>query len=165
MIHKNIFNRSLIFLLSAVLMFVLAGCSVGQSKQNEEYVDSVKNLVNDSVNNTRVLNKIDKNFNYRDEKNAQDYISALETLSDIYQKLIKLNCTDEFEDLDSRISDEAASALSDISEIKSLVSYALEKDDDSMFQKNRDGLMSDYKTHYEKLTEISSEVQTRQRNG
>ena len=157
-------NRSFVLIITAFLMFVLAGCSAGTTKQNQEYVDLVKTLVNDSVNYTRELKEQDETFNCHNETIANEYISTLDTLSDFYQNLIKLNATADFDDLDKELSSEAALALSDISEMKSLVSYAVEKGDDTLFQRDKDRLFDDYQTHYNKLTELSSEIQTRWRN-
>ncbi len=164
MTRKNLLNRSIVFMITAMLMFVLAGCSAGQNQQNEEYVNSVKTLVNDSVNSTRDLKEQDETFNCHNETVSKEYIHSLDTLSELYQNLIKLNATADFDDLDKELSSEAALALSDISEIKSLVSYAVEQEDDTLFQRDKNKIFDDYHTHYNRLTELSSEVQTRWRN-
>ncbi len=156
--------RSLSSFILALLMFVLAGCSAGRAKQNEEYVSNVKQLVDNAVMATRTLNEQEKSFDYSDEKLSKAYLSTLDTLAGLYDQILELNATEDFRDLDKTLADESTTALSDITQIKALASYAYEKNDPTLYQKDNGRLMNDYKTHYEKIKELSSEIQTRWRN-
>ena len=160
----HLYKRSLAFFMAAVMMFVLAGCSSAKEQQNEEYVSSVKKLVDSAVNHTRTMKTVDEKFNCHNESSANNYIHTLDELSDIYQTLVKLDATDKFSDLDDELSIKASSALSDISELKTLVTYAAEKEDDTLYQNDNHKLLDAYETNYSGLVDLSLEIQTRWRN-
>lgn len=162
--HKFFFRRSFTIILAAVLMFVLSACSTENSRKTESYVTSVKTLVNDSVNNTRTLRTQYDEFNCKENESSNAYISTLETLSDLYGQLIKLESPDDYDDLDEQIKSNANEVLSIITELKTLVKYAVENADDSLYQKDKEELLNNYYEYYNTLTSLSSEVQTRFRN-
>ncbi len=160
----TILKRSFLFLVTAAVLFVLAGCSNETAQHNEQYVSQVKELVNQTVNYTRVMVTKEKNFNCHNEAEAKEYIDTLDKLSDIFQKVITLNASEEFDQLNKELSQETTSALSEISELKSLAAYAIEKGDDTFYQRDKAGIRKDYDEHYRRMTELSSEIQTQWRN-
>lgn len=160
----DIFRRSFAIFITAILMFVLAGCSNGNSHKTKEYVNSVKNLVNDSVNSTRTLKEQKEKFDCNNSNASKAYIATLDTLSEIYKQLLQTEAPDSYDDLDKTLKSSAKSALSDITELQSLAKYASENGDSSLYEKDEKNLYDDYQINYETLVSLSSEIQTRYRN-
>ena len=162
--HIDIFRRSFAIFITAILMFVLAGCSNGDSQKTKEYVNSVKTLVNDSVNSARTLKEQKEKFDCNNSNSSKAYISTLETLAERYKQLLQTEAPDSYDDLDKTLKEAAKSALSDITELESLAKYASENGDSSLYEKDEKNLYDDYQTNYETLISLSSEIQTRYRN-
>ncbi|MDD6488885.1 MAG: hypothetical protein PUG48_03590 [Clostridia bacterium] len=160
----DIFRRSFAIFITAILMFVLAGCSNGDSHKTKEYVNSVRTLVNDSVNKTRILKEQKEKFDCNNSNSSKAYIATLGELSDLYKQLLQTESPDYYDDLDVTLKESAKSALSDITELQSLAKYASEKGDSSLYEKDEKNLYDDYQTNYESLVSLSSEIQTRYRN-
>lgn len=160
----NIFRRSLAIIITAILMFVLAGCSTEASRKTEHYVTSVKNLVNESVNNTRTLKEQKEKFDCSDNSFSKSYISTLDTLSGLYEQLIQLESADGYQVYDNNVKLRAKQALTDITKIKNLAQYAFENGDDSLYKKDIDNIYKDYQEAYNSLITSSSQIQTEYRN-
>lgn len=163
-IRKFFFKRSLALMLAGVMMFVLSACSTEKSRKTEEYVSSVKTLVDDSVNNTRTLKTQYDEFDCKDSQSSKAYISTLGTLADLYEQLLKLEAPDDYDDLDNQVKENAEGALSIVTEIESLVKYAFQNSDSSLYDKNIETLFNNYQDYYDCLTDLSSQVHTRYRN-
>ena len=157
-------KQLLVFLLSAVLLVSLCGCNLSEMQQNNDYVSSVKNLVNDCINQNRVLKTQDETFNCHEPEKAKEYISTMDSLSTAFQKLQQLQPTGEFADYQAKIAESGASALSSITRIRTLVAYAAEHEDDTLYQNDKEELFSEYNASCEALRSLSSEVQTYWRN-
>ncbi len=160
---QHIVSRSMAFLIMAAMMFVLAGCS-GDMKTNEDYVTNVKTLVNDAIQNTRTLKEQDESFNCHNQESTKAYLSTLNSLSSLYQQILKLDTPAKFEESGESLQTNASSALSTLSEMKSLVTYALQNEDDTLFQKDKAALWEEYEKAYSGATDNSSEIQTIWRN-
>lgn len=162
--HKIFFRRSFVIILTAIMMFVLSACSTEESRKTEEYVSSVKTLVNEAVNSTRTLKTQRESFDCNDSQLSKAYISTLDTLADLYEQLIKLEAPDDYNDSDQSVKLYAEQALSDVIEMKGLVQYAFQNSDDSLYKKGIESLTDSYQECYNQLVSLSSEVQTNFRN-
>ncbi len=161
---KNIMSRSFIIFISAMLMFVLAGCSNAKIKQNDNYVSSVKNLVNDTVNLNRTLKEQQEGFNCHDEEKSRQYISTMDSLADGFQQILKLQATNEFDEYDKSLKTRAKACLQDITQLRSLTGYAVKNEDDTFYQNDKQDIFDKYKSECDAMREISSEIQTYWRN-
>lgn len=148
------------------LFFVvsLCGCNMEQFKKNEQYVSDVKELVNESVNYTRKLKKLDEDFVCHDSKIVNEYIEITEKLMDIFQKIQKLQPTNEFDDKDKELKEAARNELTIISQIRNLVLHANQNGDDTIYQREKTACFEEYKKYYDQAIELSSEIQTYWRN-
>ncbi len=160
----KIVKRSIAVLMASVLLFVLAGCNVDEVNHNNDYVSSVKKYVDNVVTYTREYKEYETTFNCRDVEESKKYIGTMDSLIECFQKILKLQSTDEFDEYDSSLKTLAQSALETITEIKSLTSYAVETGDDTLYKNDEDLMLENYDVLYEGLKDISAEIQTYWRN-
>ncbi len=155
---------TLTVLLSVVLLFTLSGCNLGEMKQNDGYVASVKELVNQCINYNRTLKKQEEVFNCHDVEKTKQLVSTMDTLGDVYQQLLQLQPTNEFAEYHSQITERATMALSCISRLKTLVNYSAEHGNDKLYQNDKGEILDEYTADCEMLRWVSSEIQTYWRN-
>lgn len=156
--------KCLTVLMTICLTATFCGCNQAEYQQDDEYVASVKQLVNDSVKYTRIWKEQDDDFNCHDVASTKEYLETLDELIDIYQQLLLLQPTNKFDDNDQTMKSNAQHALSITSDIKSHIEYAVEHSDDSLFQKEKTDLFAEYEIFYEELTYASQAIQTFWRN-
>lgn len=157
-------HQMLVFLLSAVLLVSLSGCNLSEIHQNDGYVAAVKELVNECINENRVLNKQEGVFNCHEPEKTKEYISTMDNLSSTFQKLLQLQPTGQFTDYQEKIANYSALALADITRLRTLAAYAVEHEDDTLYQNDKDEILTEYVKNCETLRSLSSEVQTYWRN-
>ena len=133
-------------------------------QKNDTYVSSVKQLVDDSVTYTRKLRQQDEDFDCRDNEKVRGYLLVTDDLINTLEQIQKLRSTDEFDRMDKPLKDSAKVALTVISQLKALVVYAQESGNDALYQREKDGYLSDYYINYDTMKELSSEIQTYWRN-
>ncbi|MBQ1658989.1 MAG: hypothetical protein II059_04010 [Clostridia bacterium] len=151
-------------ILSLLTIFVITGCSAEGIKRNDKYVASVKSLVNDVVNLNRVFNEQDKNFNCHDPESIEKITETMDTLSQRFDSILKLQAENEFREYDQQLKNEAKQALQIITQLRTLVKYSETKLDDKLYQNEKEELIETYKVVCGYMREISSEVQTYWRN-
>lgn len=162
---KNmVIRRSFIIFIAAIMMFLLSGCNTSTIKQNDNYVASVKTLVNDVVNLNRTLKEQDESFNCHDEEKSKQYIATMDSLSDKFQQLLKLQATNEFDEYDKSLKNHTKGCLQHITQMKSLVSYAVQEGNDTFYQNDKQAVFDSYNPLCESMRNISSEIQTYWRN-
>lgn len=157
-------SKVLVFLLSAVLLVGLGGCNLSEKHQNDGYVASVKELVNECINQNRILTKQDESFNCHDAEKSKEYIGTMDNLSITFQKLLQLQPTTEFAKYHEQITSYSALALANITNLRTLASYAAEHEDDTLYQNDKAEIMDEYKSNCDLLRSLSSEIQTYWRN-
>lgn len=161
---KGILKCCIAVLTVLVMSVSMTGCKQTEYKKDDKYVSSVKRLVNESVSVTRIWKEQDETFNCHDTISTKEYIASLDKLTDIYKELVTLQASDKFDEYDKQMKDDAKNALSVTSDIKSLVKYALEQSDDSLFQKEKKDIFQKYQECCDNLTLDSSRIQTFWRN-
>lgn len=161
---RTLIKRSMILLFAAFFVLVLNGCNMEEFKKNEQYVNDVKNLVNESVNYTRKLRKLDEDFAISDNELVSDYLEITDSLMEIYEQIQKLQTTDEFDDKDKELKAAAKNELTVISQLRNLVYHAQQNGDDDIYQREKAVYFEEYNKNYEKTIDLSSEIQTYWRN-
>lgn len=161
---RTLIKRSMILLFAAFFVLVLNGCNMEEFKKNEQYVNDVKNLVNESVNYTRKLRKLDEDFAISDNELVSDYLEITDSLMEIYEQIQKLQATDEFDDKDKELKAAAKNELTVISQLRNLVYHAQQNGDDDIYQREKAVYFEEYNKNYEKTIDLSSEIQTYWRN-
>lgn len=153
-------------LLMAVLMLVLssAGCNFDRFKQNDSYVKSVKELVDDTVNATRSVRQLDKSFNSQDSDKNREYLKVCDDLIGTLEKIQKLQATDEFDDMDRQLKEAAKDQLNTVMQLHTLIQHAGQTGDDSIYQREKDAYLEKFEENYENMRSLSSEIQTYWRN-
>lgn len=157
-------RQAFIMILCTFVLFAFAGCNLSEIKQNESYVASVKSLVNDCINYNRTLKKQEEVFNCHDKEKTKQYISTMDALSETFRKLAQLQPTDEFGDFNDDIRSRSGEALSCITRLRTLASYAAEHEDDTLFRNDKEEIHDEYDACCALLRALSSEVQTYWRN-
>ena len=155
----------LAFLLAvSVLLMLFAGCNSEQIKKGNEYVSQVKEQVNEVVNFNRTLKEQENEFSCRDEEKTKRYVTTMDSLSERFSNILRLQATDEFDQYDSELKKNAKEALQTITQLKTLVKHAAEQSDDTFYQNEKDKLLKSYEDNCQKLRSVSSEIQTYWRN-
>lgn len=149
---------------AVVLAVIGCGCGTAEYHQDEQYAASVRQLVDDAVKYTRIMEEKDKDFHCYDSASVKEYTKALDHLSGIYQKILMLQPSDKFDDNDRSLKESARQVLSVTSDIKTHVRYASENADDTLFLKEKQELFEQYRVSYEELTYASQYIQTFWRN-
>lgn len=153
-----------LLLLASVLLMILTGCNTEQMKKGNEYVSQVKQQVNEVVNFNRTLKEQENEFNCRDEEKTKRYVTTMDSLSEHFRSILKLQATDEFDKYDVDLKKNAKDALQTITQLKTLVKHAAEQGDDTFYQNEKDKLLKSYEDNCQKLRSLSSEIQTYWRN-
>ncbi len=161
---RTILKSSMILCFALFFVVSLCGCNTDEFKRNEKYVSDVKELVNESVNYTRKLKKLDEDFVCHDADLVNEYIETTEKLMDIFQQIQKLQPTDEFDDKDKDLKEAAKNELTIISQLRNLVLHANQNGDDTIYQREKVNCFEEYKKYYDQAIDISSEIQTYWRN-
>ncbi len=161
---KKIFSPLMLLFVLAMMVISASGCNMELHNRNEQYVSEVKKLVNDSVNYTRKLRQQDEEFDCKDNEKLRGYLLAADDLINTLEKIQKLRPSDEFDDMDVQLKDESKNALTLISQIKAMVVYAGENGDDSIYKREREEYFNSYYTYYDRMKDLSSQIQTYWRN-
>ncbi len=161
---RTAIKRAAVFLLAAVFIMMLTGCDVETHRKNNQYVSDVKNLVNDSVNLTRKLKQQSEELDCKDAEKVRGYLLAADDLINTLQQIQKLRPTNEFDEMDERLKTASEAALNNISQIRSFVAYARDSGDDTIFKRESDSYYTLYLESYDKMKQLSSEIQTYWRN-
>ena len=161
---RSLFKKSIMLLIALLFVFSLVGCNTEEFKKNEQYVSDVKNLVNESVNHTRKLRELDKDFVISDKDLINEYLETTDSLMEVFEQIQKLQATDEFDDKDKELKEAVKNELTVISQLRNLVYHAQENGDDDIYQREKDIYFEEYNKNYEKTIDLSSEIQTYWRN-
>ncbi len=162
--RKNLLHRAVPVMLAVLWLLMLPGCNMETFHKNEQYVAEVKRLVNGLVDGTRKLKQLDDSFNCHDNEKVQSYLNVTDELIGNLEQIQKLQSTNEFDEMDKNLKTTAKSQLILVSQIRILVCHARESGDDSIYQREKKTYMDDYQKNYEKMRELSSEIQTYWRN-
>lgn len=152
-------------LLCILMSMSVCGCSrFSQYSEDDSYAAEVRQLTDEIVKYTRIWNEKDEDFNCLDRESSGEYIGALEEVERICKKLLSLMPSEKFGKDDGHVKTSAAGLLEATSKIKDHVSYAVEIEDDGLFQKEKSGLFASYRDSYEELAEDSQYLQMFWRN-
>ncbi len=157
-------KRVWILMLAVVWMMIGSGCGTAEYRREEQYASSVRQLVDDAVKYTRILQEKDQKFQCYDSVSVKEYLTTLDKLGGIYQKLLVLQPSDIFDEGDRDLKDNVGQVLSVTSEIRSHVQYAADNADDTLFKKEKKELFEQYQAFYEGVTYSSQYIQTLWRN-
>ncbi len=164
MIRKNNVTFLTLLLVALMLGIFAGGCNMEHQKQNEEYVASVKQLVNDAVTYTRAMREQADAFDCQNTASGKDYIEVLTSIEDICSKLLALDTPEYFAESGGSLHAAAQDSLDAVSEIKGLAVYALDNKDDTLYRRSVQELTERYQTGYESVVNCSSLIQTDWRN-
>ncbi len=156
--------RIIALFLLVIIALSSGGCRLDTIQHNNDYVASVKRLVDDVVKDTREIKTFRETFNCRETEPSKQYISVMDSLCDSFQQILKLQATNEFDDYDNQLKESAKQALQEISQLKSLTSYSVETGDDTFYQNDVKELYQAYEFSYENLKDLSAQIQTYWRN-
>ena len=160
---KNILKAAAAVLICAEVLSV-PGCSFHSGLSVGAYVDAVKDNTKEAVNITRELRRKNETLDPRNKDAANDYISSLDQLSEIYSALSQLSAPDHYDDIDDQLKPDAEQALAAVSELKSLVNNAVNTGDDTLYKQSSEKIMEKYEAAYADIVELSSTAATRYRN-
>ena len=148
-----------------LMVLGMSGCSkFSQYSEDDGYASEVRHLTDEIVKYTRIWNEKDEHFDCFDKESSGEYIGTLEEVEQICKKLLILISSEKFANNDRYVKESAQNLLSVTSEIKEHVKYAVETEDDVLFQKEKSGLFTTYMESYEELTEDSQYLQMFWRN-
>lgn len=153
-----------ILLLAVSAVFMLCSCGASEYSKDESYVGNIKNLVNTSVEYTRIWREKDESFDYSDTESSKEYINILDKLCQTYRKILMLQPTDKFDENDTDMKENIRKIIAVTSQIKSHVRYSVEKADDRLFQKEKQELFDKYDEYHNEVTMASQYIQTFWRN-
>ena len=161
---KVMVRFAVVIMLATVVMFAFTGCNMETHQMNDQYVSSVKEMVNDSVTYTRKLRQQDEGFDCHDNEKIRGYLLVTDDLINTFEKIQTLKSTDEFDEMDIELKRVSKQALTMISQLKQMVVYAQQSGSDAIYQREKNGYFDQYYSYYEDLRSISSEIQTYWRN-
>ena len=163
-IMNKLFSKKAAAFISAVIISaVLSGCGIN-APGTKEYVDSVKQDMLVSVNETRKLKEQQKTADVRTVDDADANMQTLDNLDNVYTDLILLESPDAYNELDDEIKKNSSSALSYIKELKSLVTAAKNTANDSLYKQDLHHIMEQYEENYNALKDLGSQIITKYRN-
>lgn len=158
-------KKILLAVMCVLMISTFCGCrKFAEYSEDDVYASEVRQLVDDSVKYTRIWQEYDRDFTCYDTQTAKEYMSALEEIEKICKKLLSLMPSEKFEYNDESVKRSAGELLSVTSEIKDHIKYAVETEDDILFQKEKNHLFALYMEYYEDLTDASQYLQTFWRN-
>lgn len=158
-------KKILLVLMCMSMAFGFCGCSrFSRYREDDGYVSEVRHLTDEIVKYTRIWNEKDEEFNCLDSESSGEYIRTLEEVEQICKKLLSLIPSEKFGKDDDNVKSSARKLLYVTSEIKEHIKYAVETEDDVLFQKEKSGLFATYMESYEELAEDSQYLQMFWRN-
>ena len=158
-------KKFIALLLCILAVSTLSSCrKISEYNRDDEYSANVKSLVDDTVKYTRIWKEYDEKFDCHDIETAEEYIVVLEEIEKICRQLLTSTPSEKFDENDGYIKEDAGKLLSVKNKKKNHIKYAVKNADDTLFQKEKTELFSEYMEEYENLAEASQYLQTFWRN-